>query len=557
MDKPTIPQRLKTFLLGDHTPAPRQLTQYQLARHTGGELLAMGYNVAPAVDRTWNGGKFPGGFGVTNLLAPDYWTLRARSNELFTSNLYARGLIRRLVTNEINTGLWPEASPDETTLGLEEGTLDDWSEDVESRFLLWAKTPTACDFKKASTFNKIQALVRREALIAGDCLVVLQQDPTTKRPSVMIVKGENVRNPVGLDLNAERIIKNGVEMDSAGRHIAFWIVQLDGTSKRIPATGGRSGRRVAWLVYGSDHRVDTVRGMPLLGLVLQSLKELDRYRDAAQRAAVVNSMLAMFIKKGEDKPGTRPIANSALSKTVAEIDDGAANGPRSLEFTAGMPGVVLQELQQGEEPVAFQSNVDVDLQKFEETIISAIAWANEIPPDILKLAFSSNYSASMAALNEFKIYLNMFRTDFGEQFNAPIYQDWMISEALLDKIGRSTEILNAWRDKANFENFTAWLLAEWSGAIKPSTDIVKQAKGYAQMVEQGFITRARATREVTGQKFSRNMRKLKRENELFVEAMAPVTTAPGNDPNSTTNNALSTLGENVILLTDKIDELEA
>jgi hypothetical protein len=46
-----------------------------------------------------DGSKFAGGFGVTELLLADYWTLRQRSSQLFEQNLYARGLIRRLVTN--------------------------------------------------------------------------------------------------------------------------------------------------------------------------------------------------------------------------------------------------------------------------------------------------------------------------------------------------------------------------------------------------------------------------------------------------------------------------
>lgn len=531
-----------------------------------GEFAAMGYNVAPAVESSWNGAKFAGGFGVTEILAPDYWTLRARSNQLFTTNLYARGLIRRLVTNEINTGLFPEALPEEQTLDLDLGSLDEWGEDVEQRFLLWAKTPTACDFKKRDTFNKLQAQVRREALIAGDILIVLQQDPITKRPAVMTVRGENVRNPLEpRDLSAiegrGNRIENGVELDSAGRHVAFFIKQQDGTFKRVAARGSRSGRRLAWLVYGTDHRADTVRGMPLLGLILQSLKELDRYRDSAQRAAVINSMVAMFIEKGEDKPGTKPISSAAVRKDTASVPDSTApGGARALGVTELMPGTILEELQQGEKPHAYQPNSDVDLGKFEEVIISAIAWANEIPPEILKLAFSNNYSASQAAINEFKIYLNMFRTDFGEQFCTPVYLEWFISEALLDKIGNSQKILEAWFDRANFERFTAWTLAEWSGAIKPSTDILKQAKGYGELVERGWITNGRATRETTGQKYTRNMRTLKRENELFVDAMAPIAAFEAANPgasNAITAKKVTELGDNIIALGDKLDDMGA
>ena len=113
----------------------------------------------------FDGDKYIGGFGPTEEQVIDYWTLRARSAQLYNENLYARGLIRRLITNEINTGLTPETEPNELVLGLEEGSLNKWTEEVESRFGIWAKEPRACDFKKANTFGAIQRIARAEALI--------------------------------------------------------------------------------------------------------------------------------------------------------------------------------------------------------------------------------------------------------------------------------------------------------------------------------------------------------------------------------------------------------
>ena len=73
----------------------------------------------------FDGGKFSGGFGPTQVYELDYWTLRARSAQLFNENLYARRMIRRLITNSINTGLTPEAMPDEEILGMTEEALND------------------------------------------------------------------------------------------------------------------------------------------------------------------------------------------------------------------------------------------------------------------------------------------------------------------------------------------------------------------------------------------------------------------------------------------------
>lgn len=478
---------------------------------------------APWENSIFDGGKFAGGFGTTQIQLTDYWTLRARSAQLFNENLYARGLIRRLVTNEINTGLTPESCPDEDIIGVQEDGLNDWAESVENRFGIWGKNPELCDWKHKSTFGAIQRAARAEALISGDVLVVIRQSQRTKLPMVQLVSGNKVQTPLGDSVNLRKghVIRHGVELDSVGRVAAHWVKQDDGTSKRIPAVGEKSGRRISWLVYGCDKRLDDVRGQPLLSIVLQSLKEVDRYRDSAQRKAVINSILALFIKKTEDKPGTLPVTGGAVRRDKAVTTD-SDGGKRQFNLASQIPGLVMEELQTGEEPVLKGGEgTDVNFGIFEEAIIQAVAWANEIPPEILRLAFSNNYSASQAAINEFKIYLNKVWSDWGETFCTPIYVEWLLSETLLQKIA-APGLLESWRNPQQYDIFGAWISTDWYGSIKPSTDMLKQAKGSKMLVDEGWSTNAREARITTGTKFSKNIKRLKRENQLKVEAARPM-----------------------------------
>lgn len=497
----------------------------------------------------YDGGKFSGGFGATQLFQMDYWTLRARSAQLFTENLYARGLIRRLITNEINTGLTPEAAPDEEIIGVEEDSLNDWTETVENRFSIWSKNTKLCDWKHHQTFGGLQRTVRLEALIGGDVLVILRQSRITGLPMVQLVRGENVRTPLGGNTNLRKghKIKHGVEFDAVGRVAAHWV-SVDGETKRVPAFGEKSGRKISWLVYGTEKRLDDVRGEPLLSIVLQSLKEIDRYRDSAQRKAVINSILAMFIKKDADKAGTLPVTGGAVRKDKASVTD-TDGKKRDYNIAQQIPGLVMEELQTGETPVGFHSQgTDVDLGRFEEVIIQAVAWANEVPPEILRLAFSNNYSASQAAINEFKIYLNKIWAEFGESFCGPVYIEWLISETLLQKINAPT-LLESWRDPLKYDQFGAWTAVDWYGSIKPSTDTLKQAKGSKLLVDQGWSTNAREARITTGTKFSKNIKRLKRENQLKVDAMRPLAEFE-NEFGTDAVDALADFGERLDALED-------
>lgn len=469
-----------------------------------------------------DGSKFAGGYGYTNLLTTDYWTLRARSSELFETNIYARGIVRRLITNEINDGLKLQSMPEEKILGKEEDSLSEWTEEVENRFQLWCDRPLLCDQAERLSFGALQAVARMEALVDGDVLVVLRQDSRTGLPRVQLIKGSQVQTPMNA-LSTGATIKHGVELDSSGRHVAFYIAQEDGTSKRLPAFGEKSGRRLAWLVYGTDKRLDDVRGKPLLSLVLQSLKEIDRFRDAKQRAAVVASSLAIFVKKTEDKPGTLPMMGGAVRRgaAVAESAGGTAE-PRTFQTAEWSPGTTIDELQHGEEPVAFQSNATTEgFSDFEQAIVHAIAWCFEIPPEILTLEFSSNYSASKAAINEFAMYLNRMRADFGTSFCQPVFVEWLLAEVTAKRI-TAAGLLEAWRDPAQYDVFAAWISSSWSGQIKPSVDPVKEAAGNAAKLELGATTYDQVSRETSGSKFSKNIKQQAREIKMLVKAREPL-----------------------------------
>jgi capsid protein len=265
-----------------------------------------------------------------------------------------------------------------------------------------------------------------------------------------------------------------------------------------------------------------VRGEPILSLVMQSIKEIDRYRDSVQRKATVNAMLAMYIKKGEDKPGTKAMSGRGATRRGADTLIDSTGTPRRFRTAEHIPGLVLDELQTGEEPVGFQSNgTDEKFGEFEEAILSSIAWANEIPPEIFLLSFSSNYSASQAALYEFKAYLNSARETFGKAFCAPIYQEWLLSEVLKKEV-KAEGLVESWRDARQYITYGAWTLSDWTGNIKPSVDPVKLMNATEKALELGLTTYDRAARETTGTKFSHNVKKQARETQALADARKPM-----------------------------------
>lgn len=478
----------------------------------------------PLLKEVFTGEKYPGGLGIdSDFKSIDYWRLREVSWRLFTENRYASGLIKRLLTNVIHKGLALESTIEGKLLGLTDEQTNEYTEDIETKFEIFSDNPEIVSYKKDLNFGQIQQETYKIALISGDCLQILRQNPVTNLPSIEIIDGINIRTPE--NLKTKKKVKYGIELNEKNEHTAYYVKDLNKKEgyTRIPAKGARTGRPIAWLVYGDKNRMASIRGMPLLAIILQALKETDRYADSEQRAAFLNSIIPLFLKKGQDKPGSKSFSQGAVRRTNVEVE--TEEGPEEIRINKMIPGLVMETLQQGEEPVSFTTaRPNINYRDFENAIIASIAWSKEIPPAILRLAYSSNYSASVAEINEFTLFLDKEREDFSSQSNKKYYREWLLSMVMADLI-EAPGLLEAYRDETQFLISGAWFSNNWTGIVKPSLRLNNEIKAYKEAISEGLITRATSAKKIFGVRYSTVIKKQIKENEDLVKALQPLINA--------------------------------
>ena len=483
----------------------------------------------------WDGEKFPGSFGMTkDYQFVDYWTLRKRSYQLFVENIYARGLIKRLIRNEIHTGIIGSASIVSDVLwpNMEEQNREEkgveFSELLTQFFELYGENKDVFDWRKEKTFGDFQEQVRLESLICGDGIIVSRINQNTGLPYWDWINGNYICSPDGYNPRTGNRIIDGVEMDKYNRHVAYHVqtwVDGDLVWERYPVKGERSGRRIAWMVYGSEKLIDEVRGEPLLSAMLYMIKELDRYRDAEERAAVINAMLPLFIEKSPTAPiGSRP--TDGLSRLngngslLSSIVGGTAvpEEKNKRDIRAMNPGTVFDDLAPGEKIVSFQTNrPNVNYSTFEQAILSGICWSLEIPPEIAMLRFQSNYSASRQANNEFEIYLDYRVKKFARAVCQPIYEEFVIQGALTDMF-KLPGLLEAFYDSSMWIKKSAWLNCAWTGLSRPSVDPKDETVASEHKIDSLFSTYDIECRKHSGLSFRQVVQKRKREEGYIAKA---------------------------------------
>lgn len=470
----------------------------------------------------YTGEKYPGGLGpVVELLDLDYWALRKRSNQLFYKNSYARGIVRRFVTNIVGGGLSLKANPESKVVNQTEDFLSGWEEDVETKFFLYNDTPTIIDNKRKRTGGQLQASVLQEAFIGGDCLVVLRQHPKYKLPVVQIVTGDRIQTP--FDKIGDTTIIDGVKLDKSGRHVAFYVEDINDPKgyREIKAYGRNTGREQARLIYGIDKREDGVRGEPLLSIAIQPLMEIDKYRDSAQRKAVLNSVVVAAIERGSNNKHQSSLSRKNRPKDEVEVVDGSGEN-RRISFADMIPGMNFEYLNPDEKINFFSNNgVDANFGAFESAVMIGLAWALEIPPEILLLSFNKSFSASQAAVNEFNFFLRKRRLTFGQNYCDFVYQDWFLSMVLLGKIEADGYIQNL-NSADGWEISQSWVTAAWIGAVKPPADVLKIGKAYVLQIDNHLNTHSNVCLELNGLKFSKVMEQQTKENRMIAESMRPL-----------------------------------
>jgi len=482
------------------------------------ESIRTNYFVQDIVQSIFNGDKFYESFGSTrDFTFVDYWTLRKRSMQLFDENLYAKGIIERIIQNEIHKGLNLEANPIPKIIGLNEDESLNIAEDIETDWNLWAGDPLQADWQQSETLGEIQSKARMTALLSGDAVVVLRSNRITGLPQVEIIDGSNVQSPLNYTPRNGNKICYGVEIDQNKRHVAYHV-QIENLTggvefKRIPCYGEKSGRRISWMIYGGRKKIDQIRGIPILACVLYSLKEIDRYRDSEQRAAVINAMLPLFIQKTEKVQGSMPFGQGAIQKKTIELTNPDTTR-QTLNITKNLPGMVMDDLAYGEVPTSFDTKrPNVNFKVFEETIINAVCWVMSTPPEIMRMLYQNNFSASRQANNDFNIFLQYRFWKFGIEFLQPIYREFFIAEVLYGLI-KAPGLLDA-INSGNSKIINAWLNAEWTGLSRPSVDLLKDVNAAEGALKLGITTFDQQCRKISGMPARTIFQKLASEKKVL------------------------------------------
>ena len=437
---------------------------------------------------SFNGEKNLGEMGPIKYFLMDYISLSLRSWQAYIESAEAQTVLNKFCTWVIGRGLKLQSEPVKSLLSKRNNDLKKFSDDVESRWSVYANSKKA-DHSERKTLNQLSRAAYKNAIIGGDLLVLLRYDECV---TVQLVDGAHVQSPLNgsewfpsAAKNGNRII-NGIEIDNQGRHVAYYVRKPYDSMNvlspldydRIPAKGKKTGILMAFMVYGLEYRLDTHRGIPLLTAVLEKLKKLERYEEATLASAEEQAKIAYQITHDVGGSGQMPfsaqiaaahnpdgdsdlptdsVGNDLANKVIATTNKQIVNNP---------PGAEIKPMRDTKTQLYFKDFLD----KYVDIVCACI----EIPPNVAMSRYDSNYSASRAAIKDWEHTLSVKRSDFSSQFLQPIYNFFLEIEILKNNIQAPGYLIA--KSKGDDFILDSYRTARWVGAPVANIDPVKEVE---------------------------------------------------------------------------------
>lgn len=455
------------------------------------ELMRAGWG--QSIVLPFNGEKNLGGIGPIESYFIDYDGFRRRSWKAYLDNGDAQTILRKYLLWSIGSGLKLNSEPAIKILRQYKINLNaqEFNDIVEARFSIFAQSCES-DYSGMNNLHKQASTCFLDSKVGGDMLCILRSIDSNLK--IQLIDGEHLQNPlegssyIQQAQTAGNIIKNGIEIDQYGKHVAYYIrnaglenggtndLSIDLTWQRVEAISQSSGLVQAFLVIGLNYRKDNVRGIPLLAAVMETLAYMERYKEATLGSAEEAAKIIYSIEHGKLSTGEDPLlsmakvargqqgdkipvdneGNSVANKISVSTNKMAINMPRDSSLKA------------------FTGGKELYFKDFYTINAEAVCATVGIPYPVAMSKYDSSYSSSRAAIKDWEHTLNVVRKDFVFQFYSKIYAYWLDLEILKGNID-APGYLQA-RLSGNISVLEAYRCARFVGAAVPHIDPLKEVE---------------------------------------------------------------------------------
>ena len=479
-----------------------------------------GHQYTPIDLILFNGEKNRGEIGGIKKYYPNFYLIRERAWQAYVESMPAKTIIDKLTAYVVGKGLMLKCEPNTDILG-NNAVPQETINQIEARWKIHTSSKDI-DSNKEKTLAGLSSDIQKNRSLAGDVLVVFNIE--NKQSTISVYDSNYVVNPFPAQTNPDdkTVIRHGVEVERfTDKVVAYYLRLDDRTYQRIPAYDRTTGLRKAILVKGSTHKQHQTRGLTELATVLASLAKLERYKEATIASAEHSAKIAYYstaeIGGKNPNPHAREIASNLDLNRILEDDNTTnfQNYRRTASHALSTVESQYIQLDSGQDLKQLKSERELYFKDFYTTIFSMVSACLGLPYEVVMAMYNSNYSASRAAIMDFKHFLHVKRDTLVSDFLKHYYDWWLYNEIVNKRIDLPQAVLekDPIKKKAYFQ-------CEFTGIDPAHIDPEKEVKAIRLMLGPKYdnvpLTTLEKSAEALGTgDFLDNIRRNKKEDQII------------------------------------------
>lgn len=396
------------------------------------------------------------------------------------------------------------SKPAHKVLGLDETWAEEFQQEVEEKFTLYAESPRNwMDAQRVNTFTDLVRLAVGTFCVSGEFLASVEWLRDAGRPfntAIQPIELDRLSNPYGqMD---DKYLRRGIAKNDFGAPVGYWIQVAHPTDftvqddtyrwKYVPAT--KPWGRTQIIHIFEQQRPEQTRGISQMVAALKEIRITKKFRDITLANAVLNATYAasieselpdqvVFDQLGAGRGGSIGEAITSYGTAYLGAVSKFAGGGKGL-FLDGVriphffPGTKLQL-----RPAGTPGGVGTD---FEKSLLRYIAANLGVSYEQLSKDYSeTNYSSARAGVNETEKYMASRKRKAADGVANAGYMLWLEEAINKKQITSMPRRAPSWYEGLNAE---AYSQCEWIGASKGQIDELKETQAAVLRLKWGLST---------------------------------------------------------------------
>lgn len=406
--------------------------------------------------------------------------IRSRARDLIRNNAYARGALDAIIANVVGCGIAPQPKIDDEATDYAVGEA-------------WNRWCEQADITGRLHFYELQSLALREMVEAGESLVHFAHNsaamPTETDFGLELIEAERLAtdrdsfSPARLPSGNQ--IRRGVEIDKAGRPVAYWLHPshpndvFGGTLESVRVSAADI------LHLYRQERIGQTRGVSWLAGVVRWLRDLGLYVENELTASAVASCFSVVVKTMD---GGESFGGMA---TPSGDDSSDTDGNRFERIQPGMvahlmPGEDISTVNPGRPNSASEPWINLMLR----SIAVGMGLSYElVSRDYSKTTFSSNRASALEDRRRFRPIQKFMVWHLCQ----PVYQAWFRANVLAG--ARGFPSLEQYVQRPEFFLRVSWRTPGWEWV-----DPLKEVAALDLAIKAGLKSHSQAIAEYGGER---------------------------------------------------------